>query len=137
MPRRSRPLLLLVLPLLAACASGDPATRDGSPAPAVAAPALDPVGVYDFTLTMGSQSRTGVLTIHRQDGAYGGTGTLEGETHAAEVMGVEVEGERMLVRLAVPGGESGTFDLTRHEDRFTGTLFMGDQAIDAVARRRP
>lgn len=132
---------LLVTMGLMGCASagGGPAAASasagGSAATSSAIP--DPVGVYDFHLTLGGQHRDGVLTIQRDADGWGGSGVLEGENDPAEVTDVKVDGARMIVSIVVPANQDrGTFDLTWNGTDYTGLLYMGENAIEAKATRR-
>ena len=117
--------------LTAACGGREVAVESVAPAAA-----MDPVGMYDFTATLGSESRTGTIHIHATpSGGYGGEATLEGESDAATIQNVRVEGNRLIID-ASPPGQDVTFELDFTGNTFSGLIFAGGDAIPVTGAKR-
>lgn len=131
--RRTTPAFVLVV-LLAACGRGYEAQSE--PAPAASA-AIDPVGVYDFTVSMGGETRSGMLTVTRTDAGYGGTATLEGEADAATVTGASAAGNVVTIVLAPPhGGGDVSFVISMTGNTFAGNVFIEGESIPVTGTKR-
>ena len=114
--------------LLAACSRGYEA--ESEPAPAASSAALDPVGVYDFSASMGGMTRTGTLTVTRTDTGYGGEATVEGESQPATITGARVEGNVITVEVLPPnGGGMIDFVMTMSGSTFTGNVVVEGQTL--------
>lgn len=103
------------------------------PAPATEAAAMDPVGVYDLTMSSETMVSEGTMEIYGEPGAYLGrveVGGLNGRIVLVEPgeghvsVQVEVEGSRLVLRLAGDGGF------------LSGNWVMGGRRGTAVAERR-
>lgn len=117
----------------AACGGRQVAVESAAPA---AVATLDPVGMYDFTATLGGETRTG--TIHIQptsSGGYGGEARLEGEPQPAPIDSVRVDGDRMVIN-ASPSGQNVIFELEFAGSSFTGFVFAGDDAVPLTGTKR-
>lgn len=125
---------LFLVVFAAACGRGYP-QEDGDPTPSSSASALDPVGMYDFTATLGSESRTGTIDIRRTENGYGGQATLEGESDAAILDSLRVDGNRMVIDLTVSGGPV-VFELDFTGAAFTGFIFADEDAISVTGAKR-
>ena len=131
--RRSASLMSLVaLVLLAACSRN--VAVDSEPAPSSS---TDPVGVYDFSASMGGIERTGRLEIERSaTGAIGGRAILDDEPEPAEITSVTVNGDTMVVEIMPPGGEYVVFTLTFTGSSFTGNAIANGMTIPLTGSKR-
>ena len=119
--------------LTAACSRGVDVSSE-APAPAAAA-ALDPVGVYDFSVSFGGETRNGTIHVHATADGYGGEARLEGEDEPAVIDSVRVTGNRMIID-ATPPGQGVTFELDFTGNAFSGLIFAGDDAIPVTGSKR-
>lgn len=132
-----RTLSAAALVLLAACAANDPAL-ESAPEPTTtvaAAPALNPVGVFEFTTSVDGNPMTGTIEITGGPGAYGGV-IRTSATPDLPIMGVTVEGDEMTILSSV-NGETLTMRLTFAGNDFTGGWTVADDSGDMAGRRRP
>ena len=120
-----------LLVLLAACSRNVEAVSE--PAPSAS---LDPVGTYDFSISMGGQSRSGTIVISRVESAYAGYATLEGEEESAPVRNVRVSGNVLTLEVEPPSEEAVTMELTFTGTQFTGNLFASGQSIPITGSKR-
>ena len=126
------------LVLLAACApAADPAAgpAPGAMTTVAAAPALNPVGVFEFTTTVNGNPLTGTVEITGQPGAYGGV-IRTSATADLPITGVRVEGDQLTVLSSVDGQEL-VLRMTFAGDDFTGGWSMPNDGGDLAGRRRP
>lgn len=98
---------------------------------------LDPVGTFDFTASIGGETRTGHFTIERAAAGYEGLVRLEGEDEPAQVRELQVSGQQLTFDAVVPSaGETFTFDVAFTGDTFSGNVIGGMGAIPVTGRRR-
>lgn len=133
--RTNATVLVLSLAVLAAGCGGGYAEAESGPAPSVSAATLDPVGRYDFTASLGGETRTGTIEIARTANGYGGSATLEGESHAAVIDSVRVTGNHMVINLTVPG-DPIVFELNFTGAAFTGFILAGGDVVDVFGAKR-
>ena len=132
--RRTASLVLIPLIVLAAACSRN-VEAESEPAPAASA-ALDPVGTYDFTISMGGMTRTGVLQIVRSGAGYGGSATLEGEMDPAEVTSVTVSGNTITARVVPPNDQPVDFVMTMNGSEFSGNVMAEVGEIPVTGTKR-
>jgi len=129
-----RVLALASVLVASACSRGVQAESEPSPA---ASTALDPVGMYDFTATMGADSRTGTLEITRGDaGGLRGEAWLEGEPDPAIIESGAVAGNHVQLTAFVEGTNQVTFELDFAGSSFTGVIVAGGEQISVTGSRR-
>jgi hypothetical protein len=103
--------------------------------PAADAPAVNPVGSFAFTITMGGGTANGVLDIKQAEGKLSGTATLEGATPpTVPLKDITVKGQDMTVVVDAPDGDA-TFSLKFTGDDFAGTLDMGPNSAPVTGKR--
>ena len=132
--RRTASLVVLIpLVLAAACSRNVEAASEPAPA---ASSALDPVGTYDFAISMGGMTRTGVLQIVRTGAGYGGSATLEGESDPASVTSVTVSGNTITARVVPPNDQPVDFVMTMNGNAFSGNVMadMGEIPVSGTKR---
>ena len=105
-------------------------------APANPPAPIDPVGVYDFVATMGSDERTGTLEIERTAAGLDAEAWVTGEPNAALADSIAVDGSRVFIRTYIGGGDRVDFDLQFAGDAFTGDIVVGLDSIDVRGQRR-
>jgi hypothetical protein len=133
--RRIATLALFPLLVLAvACTRNAQVESEAMPA---ASTSLDPVGTYDFSISMGGMTRSGVLHIERSGTGYGGHATLEGESEAAAITSVTVNGNSFTARVVPPNDEAVDFVLTMNGNQFTGNLIADMGTIPVTGSKRP
>lgn len=131
--RGSAAVFIISLAALAAACGSRPVPMESGPAATAAS--LDPVGTYDFTVSLGAETRSGMIEVQRTDGGYGGVGRLEGETESAVIDSVSVDGRRMIIYMTAPG-ESVTFEMDFTGASFTGFVFAGEDAVPLTGSKR-
>ena len=130
--RRTSPIALVLMLVLAVACSRSAEVESGP------APAMDPVGAYDFSLSMGGMTRTGEIHVQRTNGVLGGFATIEGADGEAPVTGVTVDGNRLNVEVTPPnGGGAVIFDLTFTGASFSGTINAEGQTFPVAGSKRP
>ena len=132
--RRIASLALVPLVVLAA-SCGRNVEVESDPTPS-ASMAVDPVGTYDFAVTMGGMTRTGVLQITRSGAGYGGSATLEGESDPASVTSVTVSGTTITARVVPPNDEPVDFVMTMNGNQFTGNVIADMGTIPVSGTKR-
>lgn len=132
--RMMRLVLVLVLAATtASCGGREVAVQSTAP---VAVTTLDPVGMYDFTASLGTETRNGTIDIRQSAaGRYIGEARLEGESDPAVIDSVQVSGNRMIID-ATPPGTSVTFELEFTGSDFTGFAFADGDAIPLTGSKR-
>ncbi len=101
----SRTLVLLsTVALVAACSSGTGTQTAAAPEPAPP-PALDPVGVYDFTTSFQGQALGGSFTVTGTEGNYGGS-MITDLTPEVPIVSVVVDGMTMTLVAETPDGDA-------------------------------
>jgi hypothetical protein len=109
-----------------------PATVQQAPAQ----PALDPVGVYDFSTDVQGTTLTGVLTIRRaDDGRLAGAITTD-MTGEMLLQSVTVEGRRALLRSSTPDGELFMQVDFLEDNRITGGWELSSGMSGAITGQR-
>jgi hypothetical protein len=122
---------------LALVALGAGEVQAQAPATDTAAPAVDPIGTYDFQATLGIEMRTGTLEIERNEaGDLVGEAWLEGEGDPAIIESVVINGLHVDMYAVVNGSMPVTFALDFTGTEFAGTITAGDQTIDVDGQRR-
>ena len=130
---RTRPTILtstaLLMSLATAACSSAPSSSD-SPAP------FDPVGMYDFTATLGSDTREGTLEIVRTAAGLDGEAWLTGEPQPALADSVTVRGSHVVLYMLVGGGDPVNFDIQFAGPAFAGVIVAGMDSIGVTGQRR-
>jgi hypothetical protein len=132
--RRIASIVLVPLVVLAAACTRN-VQVESEPAPASSS-AFDPVGTYDFSVSMGGMTRTGALHIERSGTGYGGHATLEGESEPATITGVTVSGNSFTARVVPPNGEAVDFMVTMNGNQFTGNVITDMGTIPVTGSKR-
>ena len=88
------------------------------PAPEPEIPALDAVGVYDFSTSVEGQTMTGSITITGSPGAYSGT-ISSGMLGTVPLRNIEVDGMDLSFLADIPEA-TVAFLLTFEDDSFEG-----------------
>ena len=134
---RPSPISLLVVALSLACATSPaatpsstpqsaPATQASPPPAAVATPALNPVGTFDFTaIGPDGSASTGNFVISGTPGNYKGRIERDG-VGGTDMTRITVDGQTMIIVAMIPEGE---VTLTLN---FTGNDFNGKWAIQGA-----
>ncbi len=130
----------MVLLLLAACASSPrqsvPETPPAIPEPRiVAAPALNPVGAFEFsTMTPDGTAVQGIISISGTPGAY--TGSIDAADQGNfPIKNVIVSGQTMTINAEHPQGPLEV-RLTFVGDDFTGSWQLGTDTGEMVGKRK-
>lgn len=133
-----RSLSIVMLTLLAACAAPvQQVPVVPGPEPQQAAPAFDPVGVYDFTTDVQGTSIRGVLTIRRVEDGLAGTIATD-VTGEIPLQQVTVEGRRAELRASTGEGHMLMRVDFLEEGRLSGGWELSSGLSGAVTgRRRP
>jgi hypothetical protein len=124
--------------LAAACAPAAAPSADPALAPVTtvaAAPALNPLGTFEFTTSVNGNPMTGTIEVTGGPGAYGGV-VRTSATPDLPITGVVVEGDEMTVTSSVDG-ETLTMRLTFAGNDFTGGWTVAGDSGDLAGRRRP
>ena len=131
---------ILVLFLLAACASSSREAVPASPPPTpasrvVPAPVLDPVGDFDFaTVTPDGTTVQGIITIRGTTGAY--TGSIDaGAQGAFPIKSVAVSGQIVTINAEHPQGPLD-LRLTFVADDFKGSWQLGTDGGELTGKRK-
>ncbi len=121
--RRSAVILAASLALAACARSSDEAAPPPTLPQPTAAPALDPVGVYDFNTEVDGQPVTGVLSISGSPGTY--TASMSSDIGNIRVRNITVEGMRLSFTADHPDA-TAFVELVFSGDSFTGQWDAGD-----------
>ena len=122
--------------LFTAFAAASFAACSGTPAPAAPAP-FDPAGMYDFTATMGSDTRSGTLELERNAaGHMVGEAWLEGEPDPALIESAVIAGSHVDLYAHV-GANAINFSLDFNGPAFSGIIDAGGDTIQVTGTRRP
>ena len=127
---RARLNSTLILLSLAAAACSSATSQSDAPAP------IDPVGMYDFTATLGSDTREGTLEIVRTPAGLDGEAWLTGEPEPALADSVTVRGSHVVLYMLVGGGDPVNFDIQFAGPSFTGVIVAGMDSIGVTGQRR-
>ncbi len=119
------PLALVTAGLALGCAT--PAGQD------VQGLVMDPVGVYDLTMSSESQVSEASMLIRGQPGAY--TGRVAVGATVAQIRFVEVGPGQLNVRAAMPSGTL-ILRLTRDADYLAGNWVLGSRRGTVTATKR-
>ena len=118
--------LVLLGGLLAGCAT--------LPEPAVEEPVLDPVGVYDLSMSSVTQVSEGTMEIRGEPGDYRGMLTVG--VLSAAIAGVETGVGVLNVQAGLPNGTL-VLRLTGDGFCFAGNWVLGAQRGTITAEKRP
>ena len=118
--------LVLLAGLLTGCAT--------SPAPAAEEPVLDPVGVYDLSMSSVTQVSDGTMEIRGEPGNYRGTFSVG--PVSAGIAAVETGVGMLNVHAGLPNGTL-ILRLTGDGFCFAGNWVLGAQRGTITAEKRP
>ena len=104
------------------------------PVPATAAAAMDPVGVYDLTMSSETMVSEGTLEIYGEPGAYLGRVSVGGVN--GRIVLVEPGEGHLAIQVEVEGGRRLVFRLAGDSSFLSGNWVMGGRRGAAVAERR-
>jgi hypothetical protein len=129
----------IALLVLAACASSPREAVPPAPPPiaerVIAAPALDPVGEFEFsTATPDGTPANGTITISGSPGAY--AGSIDAGAHGTfPIKSVVVSGQTLTINAEHPQGALDV-RLTFVADDFTGSWQLGTDTGEMVGKRK-
>lgn len=126
-------LALAAVASLTGCASGVRAGPDPGPGPGSEGPALDPLGVYDMTMSSESLVSEGMMEIRGSPGNYRGR-LVVGVTEVA-IGSVEVGAGFMNVHADMPTGAL-VLRLAGDGAFFSGNWVLGAQRGTVIAEKR-
>lgn len=126
-------LLLAATAVLATWSAAGCGLRPLDTAPATGEAAMDPVGVYDLTMSSETMVSEGTLEIYGEPGEYLGSVSVGGVS--GRIILVEPGEGRISIQVEVEGGRL-VFRLAGDAGYLSGNWVMGGRRGTAVAERR-
>jgi hypothetical protein len=124
-------LVVPVLAALLAVAIGTTATH-GQTAPA---PAVDPIGTFEFTTAVQGQTVTGTITIAKTDNVLGGK-ILTDAMPEIPIKSVQVEGKKMTIYAEIPDGALTITLEFEDANKFAGNWTLGGDGGAISGKRK-
>lgn len=124
-----------IMPLLAALlalAVGATSTNAQTPAPA---PALDPVGTFEFSTTVQGGAVNGAFTIAKTDGVLGGKIASDAMPEIV-IKSVTVDGKKLTITADMPEGLLSITLEFEDANKFSGSWALGDQGGAITGKRK-